>query len=219
MIQKILYAFAILVSFQLSTSAKDVPSELTHHSVKFYVQIGASSVPIDRSEYAKTIDYPIQSVSVLKDHGCYKYVVGEFDYFEEAIELCDSFIKSKSIEDIHIVASMDDNYIELVELPTPYLDREPTVSFEQQDDMDAIVYGIQIFASTNPALTVEKLKSLMNLEGKLYVDETNGVRRYIIDMQDDINAVRASLERIKKRGAVDAFLVVYRHGVRISIGV
>jgi hypothetical protein len=218
MINNIFVAFAMLISSFVvaNTSDRKISEELMHENVKFYVQIGASPIPIDRSEYARSIGYPTTSVSVLKDNGCYKYVIGEFDYFEEALELCDSFIKSDGLDSLHIVASMDDEYIELGELPISCLEREKNSVEPKLDCQNEIVYHVQIFASTNPLLTNQKLKSIFALKEELYIDEDMGVKKYMLTSQSEIEQARASLQRIRENGIPSAFIVAYQDGVRIS---
>lgn len=98
--------------------------------------------------------------------------------------------------------------------PVPdVLEVKPTKKVE----VIGVVYRVQILAKSQALPNVSTLKNRYNIKGDIYVSHQNGLYRYNSgEFNNFHDAVRYSAQ-LKSQGVSDAFVVVYKDGVRIPL--
>ena len=183
-------------------------------NVKFYVQIAASKNPIERGIIAKSIGYPRESISVLKNNGWYKYVVGNYNQYWEAKNQRNVLLTKYDVQGAFVVATKDDAYIGLGKLMAASPDNNYEIS---QHKEEGITYSVQILASSNSNLSASGIMATYGIDDKIYMEESGGLKRYTVGSVRELSDAIALLRKTVDSGVSDAFMVAYKNGVRVPM--
>ena len=208
----LLYFFSLIAYSQVGNNTNANRSE----KIKFHVQIGDSPRPIERGHYAKIIEQPTQSISVLKNNGWYKYLIGEYDNYWEASKLCISLIENKKLKNAIVIASKNDKYIELEKLP-PSLLSAPMIMASGYLPKKGIAYSVQILSTNNSSLSIHRIMHTFKLTEAVYVEKNNGLFCFMVGSVYQIREATTLLKEVKKCGLSNAFLVAYQDGIRVPL--
>ena len=217
MLQKkaIVLSFLVYLTTIVYSQKEGYFNQQISENIKFYVQIGDSPTPIERGKFAKAIGYSTQSISVLKNNGWYKYVIGECDNYFEANKLCESLIKNKKLKSAIVVAAKNDAYIELNKLSTSTF--TPHISVSGCLNKKGIAFSVQVLATKNNTLTTARVKHAFKLSDAVYLEINDGLSCYMVGSVHQIRAATSLLQKVKDSGASNAFLIAYLDGVRVPI--
>jgi hypothetical protein len=218
MLQKKSILLVLLFFFSIiaySQEENNTPPNISE-KIKFHVQIGDSPRPVERGQFAKIIEQPTQSISVLKNNGWYKYLIGEYDNYWEASKLCISLIENKKLKNAIVVASKNDKYIELENLP-PSTFSPPKIMASGYLPRKGIAYSVQILTTNSSSLSTHKIMRTFNLTEAVYIEETDGEFCFMVGSVYQIREATILLKKIKACGLSNAFLVAYLDGNRVPL--
>ncbi len=192
------------------------PGKASFENVRFYVQVAASQKPIDRGIIAKSIGYPEKSVSVLKGNGWYKYVVGNYKQYWEAKNQRNILISKKNIQGAFVVATRNDGYISVKDLLADNSAQNVSYPLKKHTE-SGIVYSVQILAARNSAMAASGIKAIFNLDEDVYLEESDGLKRYTVGSFDNIVDAIELMRKVVDNGISDAFVVAYKDGKRVPL--
>ncbi len=185
-------------------------------NVRFYVQVAASQKPINRAIIAKSIGYPEKSVSVLKNNGWYKFVVGNYKQYWEAKNQRNILISKNNVRGAFVVATKNDAFISVDELLTENPGNNKAYSLKKHNE-SGIVYSVQILAARKSGMEASGIKAIFDLDEEVYMEESDGLKRYTVGSFNSVAKAVELLRKVVDKGISDAFVVAYKDGKRIPL--
>lgn len=204
--------------------------------ISFSVQVAATKTPWDLEELQESLGLTSR-VYERHEGSWYRYSVGDFNKMWRAKELRNSVRSLNGIEDAFIVVYRDDKSISLEEALN-YAARQQTVVLVKEDAVveelnekkvyplirldesvpeEGLVIGIQILSMKNDHYPMGVLSGIYGIEKPIIVSKSGDWNKLIVGGFDSYNDALDYQEYARDKGFIDAFVVAYKDGKRISI--
>jgi opacity protein-like surface antigen len=204
---------------------KNTATDGTSQKVQFKIQIRAENktrIPLQRLANK----YHIRE-QITEDHydEWYRYSVGSFNTYFEAIEYRDKVRNEYNIRDAFIVAYQ--NGIRLNSLhelknidPDIYKEdnlTEPVKTTKQKPDNSGRKYRVQIYGVKNDRIDVSALKRAYNIDEVITEEKSYQWTRYTVGNFNTFEEANRLRKKMTAKGIKGAFIVTYSDGKRILI--
>ncbi len=200
-------------------------TEGTSQKVQFKIQIRAENktrIPLQRLANK----YHIRE-QITEDHydEWYRYSVGSFNTYVEAIEYRDKVRNEYNIRDAFIVAYQNGTRLNsLNELKNIVPDiykkdelTEPIKTAKQELDNSGRKYRVQIYGVKNDRIDVSELKRAYNIDEVITEEKSYQWVRYTVGNFNTFEEANRLRKKMTAKGIKGAFVVTYSDGKRILI--
>lgn len=204
--------------------------------ISFSVQVAATKTPWDLEDLQEELGLTSR-VYERHEGSWYRYSVGNFNKMWRAKELRNTVRSLSGIEDAFIVVYRDDKSISLEEALN-YAARQQTVVLVKDDEIveelnekkvyplirldesipqEGIVIGIQILSMKNDHYPMGVLSGIYGIDKPIIVNKSGDWNKLIVSGFDTYGEALDYQEYARDKGFIDAFVVAYKDGKRISI--
>ena len=208
--------------------------ETPWEGVVFTVQVAASKTPLLIDDFKKKFNIKEDLIEKY-DGDWYRYSSGSFTKIWKARELRNSFRSVNNIKDAFIVVYRDEEHITLVEAmdyaTSVQKSKEPVdpdvdQAFEKVHEMvtlkntipqEGVVLGVQIISIKKDAYPLGIYKFEYGFVQEIIVDYDIPWYKIVLIGFDTYEEAVALQDKARKDGFIDAFIVGYKDGKRISI--
>ena len=148
----------------------------------------------------------------------YKYSVGSFETMEEAKEYRAGIMKDHGVRDAFIVVFVNgvrlNSLSELKDAPATGSTTTENTTYNEQ----GTIYRIQILALNKSRVTVDALGDIYDIEEPINEEIYESWNKYTVGKFTTVSEANQLKQKMIDKGIVDAFIVVYKNGARISMG-
>ncbi len=205
--------------------------------IVFSVQIAATKTPWDLEELKEALGVN-SKIFERFDGSWYRYSVGHFNKMWRAKELRNSIRSKNGIEDAFIVVYRGDKSISLEEALN-YAARQQTVVLlsgveevgEEENEervyplirldnsipQEGLIIGIQILSMKNDHYPIGVLSGIYGIEKPIIVNKNRDWNKLIVSGFNSYDEALDYQEYARSKGFIDAFVVAFKDGQRISI--
>jgi hypothetical protein len=144
----------------------------------------------------------------------YRYSIGSFENYEDAKEYRKTIVGEHGVRDAFIVAFYEGERLnDLSELKDLAPEAYP---FKTKYEEDGICYRVQILALMKKEIDPNALKDIYSIEEEVHEEVYHNWRKYTVGKctsKENANDLR---KKMIEKGIVDAFIVIYKNGERIT---
>lgn len=214
------------------------PSEEAWPDISFSVQILASKAQHEMDELKERYDIA-EKIYEKKDDkdDLYKYVVGKYDKLWRAKETRNIMRSQSGIEGAFIVVYRNNERISLEEAMN-YAARKqtviakseliqttsdaaeviyPLVSLVDNIPQEGIYIGVQILSMKSKEYPMGVFKGIYNIDNPLMVKYKDPWYKVIVYGFDNLSEAYDYQKQVRDKGFIDAFVLIFKDGKRISI--
>lgn len=204
--------------------------------IKFSVQIAATKIAHDKEELKEEFGVK-NTVYEQYDGTWYRYSVGQYDKMWRAKELRNTVRSVNGIEDAFIVVYRDNERISLAEAlnyaartQSVVLVKEeevvkdedmekvyPLIRLDQSIPSEGILLGVQILSVRNDHYPLGVFSGIYGIEKNILINVKSPWHKLIAVGFEDYNDALDYQEYARSKGFIDAFVVAFKDGERISI--
>jgi opacity protein-like surface antigen len=187
-------------------------------SVEFRVQVRAAykaKIPLQR--LANT--YHLRD-EIKEDYigNWYRYSVGSFETLQEAKEFRSKIMKDHGVRDAFVVAFVDGVRLNsLSELKDEPAGGKSASSGSTSYNENGTMYRIQILALNKSRVTPEALGEIYDIDKAINEENYDSWHKYTVGEFKTVKEANQLKQQMIDKGIVDAFIVVYKNGERISM--
>ncbi|MEZ5198699.1 MAG: SPOR domain-containing protein [Bacteroidales bacterium] len=198
-----------IVADETETGATETPA-----GVEFRVQVRAAykaQIPLQRlaNKYALRDEIRENYIG-----NWYKYSVGSFTTFEEAKKYRAEIVGEHGVRDAFIVAFYNGERLnDLSELKQLALDAYP---FKTSYKESGTCYRVQILAMKQGRVSPEVLKEIYAIEEEVNEEVYPNWHKYTVGKCTSKEEAKKLREKLVEKGIIDAFVVIYQNGERIT---
>jgi len=229
--------FPINHSLEEKAIAKEVwadKSENPWPEIKFSVQILASKSHIGIDEMKRRVDIP-EKIIEKYDGEWYRYSAGEYDKLWLAKELRNKLRSNQGIKDAFIVVYRNEERISLEEALN-YATRKqsadnvehvaedlaaekvyPMVHLEHNIPSEGLLIGVQVLSIKSNEYPIGVFKGIYGIDKPIYINEKQPWMKLIVSGFASFDKAVKFQSEARGKGFVDAFVVAFKDGRRISI--
>ncbi len=175
----------------------------------YKIQIAASKKPLDQHALDKIYTGEKQ-ISQETENGWYKYAIGDFSSYKNAVEYC------RKLQNENFFVKGYKNGIKFYPYSKGQKKLNSTLNIERNQNIskDGVMYGIQIASATKP-VSNNVLKLLYHGQSTVYETRVDNYYAYITDLTSSLMDAKEALKRID---IPSAFIVKYENGKRMITG-
>ena len=187
-------------------------------NVEFKVQVRAAykaKIPLQRLANKYHLRDEIQEDYV---GNWYRYSIGSFETLEEAKEYRSGIMKDHGVRDAFVVVFVDgvrlNSLSELKDAPSTGSTQTKSSTYNEQ----GTIYRIQILALNKSRVTVDALGDIYDIEEPINEEVYDNWNKYTVGKYTTVSEANQLKQKMIDKGIVDAFIVIYKNGTRISMG-
>lgn len=204
--------------------------------INFSVQVAATKQPRDTKELEEQLGVKTK-VYERYDGEWYRYSVGHYDKMWRAKELRNTIRSINHIEDAFIVVYRDNERISLEEAlnyaartqsvvlvkEEPEVSKEdiekvyPLIRLDQSIPETGVIIGVQILSVRNDHYPLGVFSGIYGIDKNILVNVNSPWHKLIAVGFEDYNDALDYQEYARTKGFIDAFVVAFKDGKRISI--
>ena len=205
--------------------------------IEFSVQILASKQPLDIDQIKKTVGIA-EGVYERYDNAWYRYNMGRFHKVWKAKELRNILRSKHGVEDAFIVVYRGEERISLAEAlnyatkkqqitspegdDRPYVASAaeqvyPMVSMSNTIPTTGLTIGVQVLSIQNNEYPIGIFSGIYGIENPILVNEKSPWYKLIVGGFATYEEAHEFIPLVREKGFIDAFIVAFKDGKRISI--
>ncbi len=186
----------------------EVPETDDQSKYIYKIQIAASKKPVGQQALSNIYSGEKQ-ISQETENGWYKYAIGNFSSYKNAVEYC------RTLQNKNFFVIGYKNGVKFYPYAKEQNKFNTSLNIERNKriDQDSVMYGIQIASATKP-VSNNVLKLLYHGSSTVYETHVDDYYAYITNLSSSLMEAK---EALKRMDIPSAFIVKYENGKRNSL--